>query len=54
MLSFLEKIFDVPERINGVKKPIRKFRDNCHDGLPDFLERGRGSFAAADDEAEVF
>jgi hypothetical protein len=47
-------IFDIPERIDRVEKPIRKFRDNCHDGLANFLELGRGSFAARDDGAEVF
>jgi hypothetical protein len=47
-------IFDIPERIDQVEKPIREFRDNCHDGLANLLELGRGSFAARDDEAEVF
>jgi hypothetical protein len=54
MLSFLEKIFDVPERIDRVEKTIRKFRDNCHDGLPNFLELRRGRFTTENDKAEVF
>jgi hypothetical protein len=54
MLSFLEKIFDVPERIDRVEKTIRKFRDNCHDGLPNFLGLGRGGFTTKNDKAGVF
>jgi hypothetical protein len=54
MLLFPEKIFNVPKRVDGVKKSIREFRDNCHDGLPNFLELRGGSFAAIDDEAEIF
>jgi hypothetical protein len=37
-----------------VEKPIRKFRDDCHNNLANLLELRRGSFAARDDGAEVF
>jgi hypothetical protein len=53
MLLFPKKIFSAPKRIDGVKKSIREFRDNCHDGLPNFFELGGGSFAAIG-EAEIF
>jgi hypothetical protein len=37
-----------------VEKTIRKFRDNCHNGLPNFLELRRGGFTTKNSEAEVF
>ena len=37
-----------------MEETIRKFGNNCHNSLPNFLELRRGGFTTRNNEAEVF